>query len=78
MILYMFRALYAYHQEAELYWCSIWYVILSKWLSGALVKRELITLSTCVPDSHLLRVTYQMLHQYYSASWWWAYNARNM
>jgi len=21
----MFRALYANHQEAELYWCSIWY-----------------------------------------------------
>jgi len=21
----MFRALYAHHQEAELYWCSIWY-----------------------------------------------------
>ena len=25
MILYMFRALYVHHQEAELYWCSIWY-----------------------------------------------------
>jgi len=24
MILYIFRALYAYHQGAELYWCSIW------------------------------------------------------
>jgi len=24
-ILYMFRALYAHHQEVELYWCSIWY-----------------------------------------------------
>jgi len=21
----MFRALYAHHQEDELYWCSIWY-----------------------------------------------------
>jgi len=21
----MFRALYTHHQEAELYWCSIWY-----------------------------------------------------
>jgi len=21
----MFLALYAHHQEAELYWCSIWY-----------------------------------------------------
>jgi len=25
MIPYMFRALYAHHQEVELYWCSIWY-----------------------------------------------------
>ena len=25
IILYMFRALYAHHQEVELYWCSIWY-----------------------------------------------------
>jgi len=25
MILYMFRTLYAHHQEAKLYWCSIWY-----------------------------------------------------
>jgi len=25
IILYMFRGLYAHHQEAELYWCSIWY-----------------------------------------------------
>jgi len=24
-ILYMFRALYAHHQEVESYWCSIWY-----------------------------------------------------
>jgi len=24
-ILYMFRALHAHHQEAELNWCSIWY-----------------------------------------------------
>jgi len=21
----MFRALFAHHQESELYWCSIWY-----------------------------------------------------
>jgi len=21
----MFRALYAHHQEVELYWCSVWY-----------------------------------------------------
>jgi hypothetical protein len=34
-------------------------VTLSKWLSGAQVERELlfISLSTCAPDSHLLRVT---------------------
>ena len=25
IILYMFRALYAHHQEVELYWYSIWY-----------------------------------------------------
>ena len=25
IILYMFRALYAHHQEVDLYWCSIWY-----------------------------------------------------
>ena len=25
IILYMFRALYAHHQEVELYWCCIWY-----------------------------------------------------
>ena len=25
IIHYMFRALYAHHQEVELYWCSIWY-----------------------------------------------------
>ena len=25
IILYMFQALYAHHQEVELYWCSIWY-----------------------------------------------------
>jgi hypothetical protein len=29
-------------------------VTLSRWLSGAQVEREL---STCAPDSHLLRVT---------------------
>jgi len=33
----MFRALYAHHQEVELYWCSIWYRPLSKWPSGAQV-----------------------------------------
>ena len=34
-------------------------VTLSKWLSGAQVERELLrsSLSTCAPDSHLLRVT---------------------
>ena len=37
----MFRALYAHHQEAELYWCSIWYRPLSQWSSGAQIEREL-------------------------------------
>jgi hypothetical protein len=32
-------------------------VTLSKWLSGAQVERESSFLSTCAPDSHLLRVT---------------------
>ena len=32
-------------------------VTLSKWLSGAQVERERSSLSTCAPDSHLLRVT---------------------
>jgi hypothetical protein len=34
-------------------------VTLSKWMSGAQVERELqsSSLSTCVPDGHLLRVT---------------------
>jgi len=36
------------------------------------------SLSTCAPDWHWLRGRYQMLHQHNSASWWWAYNARNM
>jgi len=40
----MFRALYAHHQEDELYWCSIWYVTLSKWPSGAQIERELLSL----------------------------------
>ena len=32
-------------------------VTLSKWPSGAQVERERSSLSTCVPDGHLLRVT---------------------
>jgi len=32
-------------------------VTLSKWLSGLQVERELRSLSTPAPDSHLLRVT---------------------
>jgi hypothetical protein len=32
-------------------------VTFSKWLSGAQVERELRSLSTCAPSSHLLRVT---------------------
>ena len=41
MILYTFRALYAHRQEAELYWCSIWYRPLIQWPSGAQTEREL-------------------------------------
>ena len=40
-------------------------VTVSKWPSGA-------------PAGHLLRGGYQMLHQYNSSSWWWAYNSWNM
>ena len=36
------------------------------------------SLSTYAPDGRWLGKWYQMLHQYSSASWWWAYNARNM
>ena len=79
-ILYMFRALHAHHQEIELYCRGIWYRPLSQWPSGAQVERELLcsSLSTSAPDGHWLRGRYQMLHQYNSASWWWACNARNM
>jgi len=42
--LYMFRALYAHHQEVELYLCNIWYRPLSQWPSGAQVGRELVGL----------------------------------
>jgi len=36
----MFRALHAYHQEVELYWCSVWYRPLSQWPSGEQVESE--------------------------------------
>ena len=79
-ILYMLRALYAHHQEVELYWCSIWYRPLSQWPSGAQVEKELqsSSVSTCAPEGHWMRGQYQMLHQYISPSWWWACNDRNM
>ena len=64
IILYMFRALYAHHQEVELYWYSIWY---RHSVSGRAVHRT-------ATD---WRWRYQMLHQYNSTPWWWAYNARN-
>jgi len=52
-------------------------VTLSKWPSGAQVERELFcsSLSTCAT---YWEWRHQMLHQYHSSSWWWAYNARNM
>ena len=59
IILYMFRALYAHHQEVNCIDAEIWYRPLSQWPSGAQVERELrsSSLSTCAPDDHLLRVT---------------------
>ena len=36
----MFRALYAHHQEAELYWSSIWYRPLSQWPFSVHVQVE--------------------------------------
>jgi len=37
IILYMFQALYAHHQEVELYWYSIWYRLSeNKWVVLAL------------------------------------------
>ena len=41
----MFRALYAHHQEVELYRCSIWYRPVIQWPSGAQVGRALRVLS---------------------------------
>ena len=76
MFLYMFRALYSHRQEAELYWCSIWYRH-SQSVAVRCTGWEINSLSTCAPDSYW-EWGYQMLHQYNSASWWWAYNARNM
>ena len=41
MILYMFRALYAHHQEVECIDAASDIVTFSKWLSGSQVEREL-------------------------------------
>jgi hypothetical protein len=41
IILYMFRTLYAHHQEVELYDAAFAIVTLSRWPSGAQVEREL-------------------------------------
>ena len=104
IILYMFRALYAHHQEVELYWCSIWYrhsqsvatdlncidaasdmVTLSQWPSGTQVERILsqpvyrtATDLNCIDTASDIVTLSQMLHQHNPASWWWAYNARNV
>ena len=51
-------------------------VTLSKWPSGAQVERFL-----SQPVHRTVSYwewRYQMLHQYNSFSWWWAYNAQNM
>jgi len=50
----MFLALYAHHQEVELYWCSIWYRLLSQWPFRAQVEREICSLSTGAPKGHWL------------------------
>jgi len=51
-------------------------VTLSKWPSGAQFEREL---SQPVHQTTTYwEWRYQMLHQYNSTSWWWAYDAGNM
>ena len=56
IILYMFRASHAHHQEVELYRCSIWYRPLSQWPSATQVERELV-LSQPVHRTATYRVT---------------------
>jgi len=70
----MFRELYAHHQEAELYWCSVWYyqsqlvtVRCTGWDRTAVLSQPV------HPTVTYWEWRYQMLHQYNSTSWWWAY-----
>ena len=66
IFLYMFRALYAQHQEVKIVLYSI--ATLCRWPSGAPVHRTAI-----------YRVwRYQMLYNTILTSWCWAYSARNM
>jgi len=41
--LYMFRALYAHHQEVKIVLYSIWYHHTYRWPSGAQVEKEVST-----------------------------------
>ena len=52
-------------------------VTLSKWPSGAQVEREMFPPQTVYRTATYYEWRYQILHQYNSTSWWWAYNARN-
>jgi hypothetical protein len=60
----------AHHQEHQLYQYNIWYV--SHCVGDRLVCRSVTNFSTYILDSHLHRVTYQMLYWYNWYSWWWA------
>jgi hypothetical protein len=71
MIHYMFRALYAHHQEGELYWCSIWYPCTATNYILVILDHSLV-FRVMIQDA-----AYNTI-QYNSTSWWWAYNARNM
>ena len=57
MILYMFRALYAHHQEVEFINAASGIVIFSKWHPVHRLRENCSSLSTWAPESCLLRVT---------------------
>jgi len=45
--LYMFRALYAHHQEVKIVLYSTWYRHICRWQSGAQVGRGLVLVGGC-------------------------------
>jgi len=51
ILLYMFRAMCAHHQEVRIVLYSIWYRHTSRWPSGAQVDKS--PPSTYAPDGHL-------------------------